>query len=116
MLGKVNKKDPVSADMAAVVLRLQPNAQFNGALSYNRLLLNGIVYSSSSYKRTSCTDDSILIFEDDSVGQATAYISCSGRNCDDVSCTEKCYHIVVVNLYNTASKRCHIYTAGPLER
>lgn len=93
-----------TSKVAEAIYRLHPNAHLSDTLIYNKVLLKGVVYVTSSYKQSVSTDDSIVFLEDNSVELARMFISFCSTECNGM-CLKKCHHIVIVELYEIACRK-----------
>ena len=110
VLGKVARE--LSAEETALIKQLHPSADLDNAVTYNRVLLSGVVYTCSLYRRGTTTNDSVICFMDGSgmtIGMAEKYVSFCSTTCRN--CKNQCTHVVVVKHHSIISDVCrHIHS------
>ncbi len=98
VVGKYNSFSRLAADEITSIRNLLPLAVFNPkTVVYDRVLINGIMYSTINYLRLANSSDHIfsLVAEEQTlIGSARKFVSLCDSSC--VSCLQPCKHIVIV--------------------
>lgn len=93
---------------------------------YHRVIISGILYTSSAYTRSKIKNDSVLCFKKEGqkhFGRAKSYVSFCTNEC--LGCTEPCKHMVIVTAYGilpvnigtdeiTGATAQHVHCVQPL--
>ena len=103
VLGKlVNSNELVEAEATAVCDAF-PRANLANCVLYSRVLISGIIYTSTSYKRSTTTNDHTVCLKEGQqklFGSALKYLSFCNYNC--TKCPTFCTHVIVVNTYSVS--------------
>ena len=101
VLGKVaTSKELVEAETTAVRDAF-PYANLETCSVYGRILIPGVMYTSTSYKRSTTTNDHTIclkVGEQKLFGSAVKYLSLCTYNC--TKCSKYCTHVIIVKTYS----------------
>ena len=59
MIGKTLTSSDFTNEEVTLIELKQPDVKLDSSIVYYRLVLNGVMYSSTSYRRQSCTPNSL---------------------------------------------------------
>ena len=99
----------LKSDEELAVKQTVSNANFSHSMVYDRLLKDGVLYTSTSYQRQAATCDYVMYFEDGSVGFAMKYLSICCADC--APCQSPCNHLVIAEVLQ--DKSC-VFTDDPV--
>lgn len=117
VLGKLVFSSNGLTDLEATAIQNTfPTANLNRCIIYNRALINGTLYASTSYKRSTSKCDYLLCVVNNAgisktVGSAIKYVSFCLDAC---SCSKYCQHIVIVKVHtsNSTARYIHCYNTS----
>ena len=97
VLGKVDKYSVLTTEESAAFLALCPHAIVDRSIVFDRLLLDGIVYTNYRYQQKQ-SNDYIIAFKNGSIGKACKYISITSQD----------MHVVLIHeMITTSSQLCN---------
>lgn len=77
-----------------------PDANLDHSRVYYRVMIDGVLYTSTSYQRHTKTNDHVLCFtegEETLIGSARKYLSMCSTSC--TTCSSPCNHVVIAELF-----------------
>lgn len=98
VLGKLTKSSGLMAAEVSVVQETFPSAKLEDSIVYSRVLISGVMYTSTSYKRSTTTNDHTLCLKQERqklFGSALKYLSFCTHSC--TACSKFCTHVVIIN-------------------
>ena len=101
ILGKISRGCDLSDVEEAAVFKQFPSANLKDCMVYNRILISGVIYTATSYRRSSTTNDHLVCIKHGSnkaIGSAVKYLSFCTKEC--LSCSKCCYHIILVDIHH----------------
>lgn len=101
IVGKMNHSSmELQSDEVGAVIDTYRNADFEGSVVHKRLLIHGVLFSSTLYQRQSSTScDYVMCFDDGQIGFVTKYMSFCLTDC---SCSSGCTHIAIAQVFLSA--------------
>ena len=100
MIGKTLTSSDFTNEEVTLIELKQPDVKLDSSIVYYRLVLNGVMYSSTSYRRQSITNDSVLYFcdgESKYIGSARKYLSVCKTDC--TSCCSPCSNLIIADTF-----------------
>lgn len=97
VLGKVCSTAELTADEEAAIADVLSEANIKQGKLYHRVLINRVLYTSSSYHRCLSATDNVFCFVEGAmkfIGCAQKYVSVCSMNCND--CSAPCHHFAIV--------------------
>lgn len=101
VLGKLTKSNGLTDAEATAVREIFPSAKLEDYVVYSRVLISGVLYTSTSYKRHTATNDHTLCLKQrlqKLFGSALKYLSFCTHNC--TACSIFCTHVVIVHSHS----------------
>ena len=99
MIGKTQNSTHLSDEEVTSIKVKLPHVDLDSSIIYNRVMVNGVIYSSTSYHRQNVTNDHVFCFRDREnkcIGSARKYLSVCNINC--TSCSLPCSNLVIADV------------------
>ena len=101
VLGKLATSNELVEAEATAVRDAFPCANLEDCIVYSRILISGVMHTSTSYKRSTTTNDHTVCLKQGQqklFGSALKYLSFCTSNC--AKCSTFCTHVIIVNNYS----------------
>ena len=101
VLGKLATSNELVEAETTAVRDAFPGANLEDCIVYGRILISGVMYTSTSYKRSTSTNDHTVCLKQGQqklFGSALKYLSFCAYNC--TKCPTFCNHVIIVNNYS----------------
>ena len=97
ILGKLSNSTALTSEEIASIQLAFPGANLDQGTVYHRMMIDGVLYTSTNYQRHTTTNDYVLCFSkanEKHFGFARKYFSMCNTTC---TCSSPCIHIVIVD-------------------
>ena len=100
VVGRLSNFTDLNDEEIELIQGALPDAKLDHCIVYYRVLVNGVIYTSSCYQRHTTTNDYVLCVgnkDELSFGYARKYLSTCKTTC--TSCCSPCNNIVIVDMF-----------------
>ena len=116
VIGKIYKSTDLSGEELAIISERFPSINLSRCISYNRLLISGVLYTSTSYTLATTKCDYLISFKVGSsraIASVEKYLSFCYESCQKCSDFSYCQHIVLAKhhrILHTIGHHIHCIT------